>query len=43
MRFEKLVRPTVKDIKEYVPGKSIEEIAKKYGLDPDIHNQTWFK
>lgn len=34
MRFEKLVRPTVKDIKEYVPGKSIEEIAKKYGLDP---------
>ncbi|VVB54380.1 Aromatic-amino-acid aminotransferase 2 [uncultured archaeon] len=35
MRFEKLVRPTVKDIKEYVPGKSIEEIAKKYGLDPD--------
>ena len=35
MRFEELVRPTVKDIKEYVPGKSIEEIAKKYGLDPD--------
>ncbi len=35
MRFEELVRPTVKDIKEYVPGKSIEEIAKKYGLDPE--------
>ncbi|NJD53375.1 MAG: histidinol-phosphate transaminase [Candidatus Methanoperedens sp.] len=35
MRFEKLVRLTVKDIKEYVPGKSIDEIAKKYGLDPD--------
>ncbi|HEX7627913.1 MAG TPA: histidinol-phosphate transaminase [Candidatus Methanoperedens sp.] len=35
MRFEELVRPSVKDIKEYVPGKSIEEIAKKYGLDPD--------
>src|SRR3990170_3832784 len=35
MRFEKLVRPTVKDIKEYVPGKSVEEIARKYGLDPD--------
>ena len=35
MRFEELVRPTVKDIKEYVPGKSIEEIAAKYGLDPD--------
>ena len=35
MRFEELVRPTVKDIKEYVPGRSIEEIAKKYGLDPE--------
>ncbi|MCG2728251.1 MAG: histidinol-phosphate transaminase [Candidatus Methanoperedenaceae archaeon] len=35
MRFEELLRPTVKDIKEYVPGKSIEEIAQKYGLDPD--------
>ncbi|SNQ62259.1 histidinol-phosphate transaminase [Candidatus Methanoperedens nitratireducens] len=34
MRFEKLLRPAVKDIKEYVPGKSIEEIARKYGLDP---------
>ena len=33
MRFEKLVRPTVRDIKEYVPGRSIEEIAGKYGLD----------
>lgn len=35
MRFEGLLRPTLKDIKEYVPGKSIEEIAGKYGLDPD--------
>ncbi|HMB46411.1 MAG TPA: histidinol-phosphate transaminase [Candidatus Methanoperedens sp.] len=35
MRFKELVRPSVKDIKEYVPGKSIEEIAGKYGLDPD--------
>ncbi|VVB90790.1 Aromatic-amino-acid aminotransferase 2 [uncultured archaeon] len=34
MRFEKLLRPTVKDIEAYVPGKSIEEIAGKYGLDP---------
>lgn len=34
MRFEELLRPTVKQIKEYVPGKSIEEIAKKYGLAP---------
>ncbi|GFO95888.1 aspartate aminotransferase /histidinol-phosphate aminotransferase [groundwater metagenome] len=34
MRFEKLVRNSVKDIKEYVPGKSIDEIALKYGLDP---------
>ena len=35
MRFEELIRPAVKDIKEYVPGKSVEEIARKYGLDPD--------
>lgn len=35
MRFEKLLRPGVKEIKEYVPGKSIEEIARKYGLAPD--------
>lgn len=35
MRFEELVRPAVKDIKEYVPGKSIEEIAGKYGQDPE--------
>src|SRR3990172_8858029 len=34
MRFEDLVRTSVKDIKEYVPGKSIEEIAWKYNLDP---------
>jgi histidinol-phosphate aminotransferase len=35
MRFEKLVRNSVKEIKEYVPGKSIEEIALKYSLDPE--------
>lgn len=35
MGFEKLVRPSVRYIKEYVPGKSIEEIAGKYRLDPD--------
>jgi histidinol-phosphate aminotransferase len=35
MRFEKLVRNSVNEIKEYVPGKSIEEIALKYSLDPD--------
>ncbi len=34
MKFEKLVRASVKDIKEYVPGKSIEEIALKCRLDP---------
>jgi histidinol-phosphate aminotransferase len=34
MKFEGLVRPSVKHIKEYVPGKSIEEISQKYGLDP---------
>ncbi|MCX9010066.1 MAG: histidinol-phosphate transaminase [Candidatus Methanoperedens sp.] len=34
MRFEKLLRPSVRGIKEYVPGKSIEEIALRYGLDP---------
>ncbi|MDO8727590.1 MAG: histidinol-phosphate transaminase [Candidatus Methanoperedens sp.] len=35
MGFEKLVRKQVLEIKEYVPGKSIEEIALKYGLDPE--------
>jgi len=35
MIFEKLLRPGVKEIKEYVPGKSIEEIARKYGLASD--------
>ncbi len=35
MGFEHLLRPGVKYIKEYVPGKSIDEIAIKYGLDPD--------
>ncbi len=34
MSFEDLVRTSVKDIKEYVPGKSIEEIARKYDIDP---------
>lgn len=35
MGFEKLLRPSVKEIKEYVPGKSIEEIASKYKLSPE--------
>lgn len=35
MIFEKLLRPGVKEIKEYVPGKSIEESARKYGLASD--------
>ncbi|HEY9206021.1 MAG TPA: histidinol-phosphate transaminase [Candidatus Methanoperedens sp.] len=35
MRFENLLRPNVKQIKEYVPGKSIEEIAEKYGIEPE--------
>jgi len=35
MISEKLVRDSVRDIKEYVPGKSIEEIARKYALDPE--------
>ncbi len=35
MRFEKLMKDSVKKIKEYVPGKSIEEIALKYSLDPE--------
>lgn len=35
MRFHELVRPTVGQIREYVPGKSIEEIARKYRLDPE--------
>ncbi|VVB87038.1 Aromatic-amino-acid aminotransferase 2 [uncultured archaeon] len=35
MRSERLVRDSVKEIKEYVPGKSIEEIALKYSLDPE--------
>ncbi|KCZ73658.1 histidinol phosphate aminotransferase apoenzyme [Candidatus Methanoperedens nitroreducens] len=34
MGFDTLLRPAVRDIEEYVPGKSIEEIARKYGLDP---------
>jgi histidinol-phosphate aminotransferase len=36
MRFERFLRPSVKDINEYVAGKSIEEIAKKYGLSPEM-------
>ncbi len=35
MKFEKLLRPSIKEIKEYVPGKSIEEIARKYKLAPE--------
>jgi len=35
MRFEELLRASVADIKEYVPGKSIDEIAKKYNLKPE--------
>jgi histidinol-phosphate aminotransferase len=35
MRYEKLVRNSVKEIREYVPGKSIEEIALKYSIDPE--------
>ena len=35
MKFENLVRPSVRQIKEYVPGKSIKEIATKYGLEPE--------
>lgn len=34
MEFRTLLRSSVKDIKEYVPGRSIEEIASKYGFDP---------
>ncbi len=36
MKFENLLRPNVKQIKEYVPGKSIEEIAEKYGIVPEM-------
>ena len=35
MKYKDLLRSTIKDIKEYVPGKSIEEIAQKYGFPPD--------
>jgi histidinol-phosphate aminotransferase len=35
MRFEELLRPEVKEINEYVPGRSIEEIAGKYGFAPE--------
>ncbi len=35
MRFERLVRDSIREMKEYVPGKSIEEIALKYNLDPE--------
>lgn len=34
MRFGDLVRTSVKNINEYVPGKSIDEIARKYNLVP---------
>ncbi|WP_425487354.1 histidinol-phosphate transaminase [Methanolobus zinderi] len=29
-----LIKPEIANIAEYVPGKSIEDIARKYGLDP---------
>jgi histidinol-phosphate aminotransferase len=35
MRFEELLRSSIAEIKEYVPGKSIDEIAKKYNLERD--------
>ena len=33
--IEKLIRSNIKDIPPYVPGKSKEEIAREFGLDPD--------
>jgi len=33
--IEKLIRSNVKDIPPYVPGRSKEEIAREFGLDPD--------
>ncbi len=35
MGFEDLLRSGIRDIKEYVPGKSIEDIAQQYGLRPE--------
>jgi histidinol-phosphate aminotransferase len=29
-----LIKKEIFDIAEYIPGKSIEEIASAYGLDP---------
>ena len=34
MSRPELIKDVVNSIAEYVPGKSIEEIAKKYGIDP---------
>lgn len=34
MSRPELIKEVVSSIAEYVPGKSIEEIAKKYGIDP---------
>ncbi|WP_321429247.1 histidinol-phosphate transaminase [uncultured Methanolobus sp.] len=34
MSRPELIKDVVNTIAEYVPGKSIEEIAKKYGIDP---------
>ena len=34
MSRPELIKDVVKSISEYVPGKYIEEIAKKYGIDP---------
>lgn len=33
--YYKLLRESVHKTREYVPGKSIEEIAKKYNIDPE--------
>ncbi len=33
--IEKLIRPNIKGIPPYVPGKSKEEIAQEFGLDPE--------
>ncbi|WYM78438.1 histidinol-phosphate transaminase [Methanolobus sp. ZRKC2] len=34
MSRPELIKPEIAGIAEYVPGKSIEDIARKYGLDP---------
>lgn len=35
MKKLQLIDPSILDIPEYIPGKSIEETAKAYGLNPD--------